>query len=156
MLDVIFLDRLEQAEALLKPLRVEILRRLHEPRSCTAVAGEIGQTPQKVYYHVKRLEAAGLVEQVAERRVRGITEGVYQAAGRSYWLSPAVVGALGPRPTDASSLGGLLELVEQVQAEVAAVAAAPGAEQPSVGIAGEVRLRPEQRTAFLRDLRASL
>ena len=32
--------------------------------------------------------AAGLVERVAERRVRAIAEGVYQAAARSYWLLP--------------------------------------------------------------------
>ena len=49
-----------------------MLRQLAEPRSCTEVAAEPDQTPQRVYYHVKRLLEAGLVRQVAERRVRGI------------------------------------------------------------------------------------
>src|SRR5262245_31412071 len=119
MRDVMYLDRVGQAEALLKPLRVDVLRRLAEPRSCTQVAAELQQTPQKVYYHVKRLEEAGLVERVAQRRVRGIHEGIYQATARSYWLSPRLVGTLGRRATDRLSLGYLLDLVEQVQADVA-------------------------------------
>jgi hypothetical protein len=34
---------------------------------------------------VKKLEAAGLVERVRERQVRGIVEGIYRARARSYW-----------------------------------------------------------------------
>jgi len=55
MRDVVYLDQIEQAEALLKPQRIEALRQLAEPRSCTEVAVELDQTPQRVYYHVKRL-----------------------------------------------------------------------------------------------------
>ena len=64
MRDVVYLDRIGQAEALLKPQRIEVLRQLAEPRSCTEVAVELDQTPQRVYYHVKRLAEAGLVRQV--------------------------------------------------------------------------------------------
>src|SRR6185295_15943164 len=99
MRDVVYLDQIEQAEALLKPQRIEVLRQFAEPRSCTEVAVELDQTPQRVYYHVKRLLEAGLVRQVAERRVRGIHEGIYQAAGRAYWLSPGLVGRIGLRQT---------------------------------------------------------
>src|SRR4051794_21600701 len=106
MRDVVYLDQIEQAEALLKPQRIEVLRQLAEPRSCTEVAVELDQTPRWVYYHVKRLLKPGLVRQVAERRVRGIHEGIYQAAGRSYWLSPSLVGRIGLRQTrDRLSLG---------------------------------------------------
>jgi Predicted transcriptional regulator len=122
MRDVVYLDQIEQAEALLKPQRIEVLRQLAEPRSCTEVAVELDQTPQRVYYHVKRLLEAGLVRQVAERRVRGIHEGIYQAAGRSYWLSPGLVGRIGLRQTrDRLSLGYLVDLMEDVQADVAAL-----------------------------------
>jgi hypothetical protein len=38
-------DQIEQAEALLKPQRIETLRQLAEPRSCTEVAVELDQTP---------------------------------------------------------------------------------------------------------------
>ena len=86
----------EQADALLKPKRVEILRHLAEPTTCTQIGGALGETPQAIYYHVKRLQAAGLVSLVDERRVRGIAEGIYQAVARSFWVSPACVGRLGP------------------------------------------------------------
>src|SRR5215472_7872318 len=151
MRDVAYLDQIEQAEALLKPQRIEVLRQLAEPRSCTEVAVELDQTPQRVYYHVKRLLEAGLVRQVAERRVRGIHEGIYQAVARSYWLSPRLVGRIGLRQTrDRLSLGYLLDLMEDVQADVA------GPDLPSIGMSGDIRVRPEQRTAFLDELQRML
>ncbi|RBQ20424.1 ArsR family transcriptional regulator [Spongiactinospora rosea] len=156
MRDVVYLDRLEQAEALLKPMRVEVLRRLAEPSSCTEVAKQLGQTPQRVYYHVKQLVAVGLAEQVSERRVRGINEGIYQAVARSYWLSPALVGRLGPRRSeDRLSLGYVLSLVEEVQADIANLdRTAP--ELPSLGISGQVCLPEERRPEFLADLREAM
>ncbi|MCT2582878.1 ArsR/SmtB family transcription factor [Actinophytocola gossypii] len=155
MKDVLYLDDLEQAEALLKPQRVEVLRQLAEPHSCTEVAGVLDQTPQRVYYHVKRLVDAGLVRQVAERRVRGINEGLYQATAHSYWLSPGLVGRIGDRRVrDALSLGHLLDLMEEVQHDVAALDPAP--ELPSLGVSGEIRVAPERRQEFLDDLRDTL
>src|SRR3569832_843158 len=118
MRDVVYLDQIEQAEALLKPQRIDVLRQLAEPRSCTEVAVALVQTPLRVYYHVMRLLVACRVRQGAERRVRGIHEGIYQASGRSYWLSPGLVGRIGLRQTrDRLSLGHLVELMEDVQAD---------------------------------------
>ena len=156
MRDVLYLEQIEQAEALLKPQRIEVLRLLAEPRSCTEVAAQLGQTPQRVYYHVKRLVDAGLVTQVSERRVRGIHEGIYQASARSYWLSPRLVGRIGLRRTqDELSLGYLLDLMEEVQADIAALdRAAP--ELPSIGVSGQVRVPAERRQEFLDDLRSLL
>ncbi|SDW77087.1 Helix-turn-helix domain-containing protein [Amycolatopsis xylanica] len=156
MRDVVYLDQLEQAEALLKPQRIEVLRHLAEPRSCTEVAAQLGQTPQRVYYQVKRLLEAGLVRQVAERRVRGITEGIYQAAARSYWLSPRLVGRIGLRQTrDQLSLGYLVDLMEDVQADIAALDRTRP-DLPSIGVSGDIRVRPDQRKAFLDELNQTL
>lgn len=156
MRDVLYLEEIEQAEALLKPQRIEVLRQLAEPRSCTEVAERLGQTPQRVYYHVKRLVDAGLVVQVSERKVRGITEGIYQAGARSYWLSPRLVGRIGLRKVqDELSLGYLLDLVEEVQSDIAALdRSAP--ELPSIGVSGEIRVPPERRQEFLDELRTAL
>src|SRR5918911_3419594 len=156
MRDVVYLDQIEQAEALLKPQRIEVLRQLAKPRSCTEVAVELDQSPQRVYYHVKRLVEAGLVRRVAERRVRGIHEGIYQAAARSYWLSPRLVGRIGLRQTrDRLSLGYLLDLMEDVQADVAALDRSRP-DLPSIGVSGEIRVRPEQRQQFMSELRDAL
>jgi DNA-binding transcriptional ArsR family regulator len=156
MRDVLYLERIEQAEALLKPQRIEVLRQLAEPRSCTEVAGRLDQTPQRVYYHVKRLVDAGLASQVSERRVRGIHEGIYQASARSYWLSPRLVGPIGARrQRDELSLGHLLDLVEEVQADIAGLdRTAP--ELPSIGVSGEIRVPAARRQEFLDDLRSTL
>ena len=104
MREVFYVNRLGQAEALFKPRRVEVLRRLAEPRTCTQLGHELGDSPQKVYYHVKRLQSAGLVELVDERRVRGITEGIYRAAASSYWVSPELVGRVGAARDHAARL----------------------------------------------------
>src|SRR6201986_3742159 len=152
MRDVVYLDQIERAEPLPKPQRFKVLRRLAEPRSCTEVAVEVDQTPQRVYYHVKRLLEAALVRQVAERRVRALHEGVYQAAGRSYWLSPGLVDRIGLRQTrDRLSLGYLVDLMEDVQADVAPLDLTRP-DLPSSGVSGDIRIRPEQRKAFLDEL----
>jgi DNA-binding transcriptional ArsR family regulator len=156
MKEIFYLERMDQAEALLRPGRIEILRQLAAPASCTDVAARLGQAPQKVYYHVKRMEQTGLVDRVGDRQVRGITEGIYQASGSSYWLAPALVGAIGPRRAqDEMSLGFLLSLSEQLQSDLARLAAETG-ERPSLGMSGEVRLPPERRPEFLTDLRAAI
>lgn len=156
MRDVLYLEQIEQAEALLKPQRIEVLRQLAEPRTCTEVAARLEQTPQRVYYHVRKLVVAGLADQVSERKVRGIHEGIYQAGARSYWLSPRLVGRIGLRRTqDELSLGYLLDLMEDVQADIAALdRTAP--ELPSIGVSGEIRVPPEHRQQFLQDLQTTL
>ena len=156
MEDLLYVEGFEQAEALLKPQRVEVLRHLAEPRSCTEVGQRLDQTPQRVYYHVKRLVDAGLVTQVSERRVRGIVEGIYQAAARSYWLSPRLIGTIGGRRTrDELSLGYLIELVEDVQADLASLDRTRP-ELPTLGVSGRIALPPERRAEFFDELRTTL
>jgi DNA-binding transcriptional ArsR family regulator len=156
MREVLYVEHIDQAEALLKPQPIEVLRLLAEPRTCTELAVRLGQTPQRVYYHVKRLVDAGLVDQVSERKVRGIHEGIYQATARSYWVSPRLVGRLGLRNAqDELSLGYLLELMEDAQADIAALdRTAP--ELPSIGVSGSIRVPPDQRERFLTDLQTTL
>jgi DNA-binding transcriptional ArsR family regulator len=154
--ELLSIERFEQAEALFKPQRVEVLRQLAEPRSCTEVGAVLGQSPQRVYYHVQRLRDAELVTQVGERKVRGIHEGIYQAAARSFWLSPRLVGTIGPRPAqDQLSLGYLLNLVEDVQSDLARLERTVG-ELPTFGVSGQIRLPSGARQAFLDDLRTTL
>ncbi len=153
MLDTLYIETVEQADALLKPKRVEVLRQLAEPRTCTQIGQVLGDTPQAVYYHVKRLQAAGLVELESEHRVRGITEGVYRAVAHSFWVSPAIAGRLGePRAREALlGLGFLLDLSEDMQRDLAQLAAGPPT-LPSFGIAGDIRLSPEDGAAFVAEL----
>jgi DNA-binding transcriptional ArsR family regulator len=153
VLDTLYIEDLSQADALLKPKRVEVLRHLAEPNTCTQIGEAMGETAQAIYYHVKRLQAAGLVVLVEERRVRGIAEGIYQAVARSYWVSPECVGRLGPdrQNSDLLGLGYLLELSEEVSRDVARLSAGR-VTLPSFGIAGDIRLSPEDGAAFVAEL----
>ena len=54
-------------EVALDPIRASILDALTEPGSAATVAAAVGSTRQKVNYHLKALEAHGLVELAEER-----------------------------------------------------------------------------------------
>jgi DNA-binding transcriptional ArsR family regulator len=140
MREVMLLESIEQAGALLSPLRMELLKLADEPRSCTEFAESLGESPQKIYYHVKVLERAGAIEKVEERRVRAIPEGLYRATARSYWLSPKLVGRIGgPRHArDQLSLGYVLSLAEDLQAEVGRLAQEERDGIPSLGFSTQV------------------
>jgi DNA-binding transcriptional ArsR family regulator len=157
---VLYIESVDQATALLKPRRIEILKRLAEPRTCPELAAEFGESAQNIYYHVKALEQAGLVEKVGERRVRGTVEGRYQASALSYWLAPQLVGQIGgPRATqDQTSLRYLLSLAEEVQSDVGRLAQQVEAGQSvsSLSLSANIYLPDgDRRAAFLRDVQAT-
>lgn len=157
MQDVFYIETVEQATTLLKPQRVELLKRLDEPRTCPELAGFFGQTPQKIYYHIKELEKAGLVVKTDERRVRGVVEGYYQAKARSYWLAPHLVGRLGGERSakNQASLRFLLTLAEEIHDDVGRLANKIEENQdvPSLALSAHLHLPNGQRRAeFLQEV----
>jgi DNA-binding transcriptional ArsR family regulator len=81
----------ERVRAALSPIRRTLLGRLRQPSSATRLAAELGLPRQRVNYHLRELERAGLVELVEERQRRGCTERVL--AARSFVVDPGVIGA---------------------------------------------------------------
>ena len=79
MLEIAVIEDPAAAEASLDPIRTRILRELVQPASATQLAVRVGLPRQKVNYHLKALEAHGLLELSEERRHGGITERVLQA-----------------------------------------------------------------------------
>lgn len=155
MRDVLYIDDVERAGVLLRPRRVELLRMLAEPHSLAELSDMTGETPQKLYYHVKTLEGAGLVQRVAERPSGAMIEGVYQAVARSYWLAPQVVASAGgsKRAGADLSLGFLLGLAEEMQQELGHLAGKALVDDvPSLGMDLRISLPPERREAFARDV----
>lgn len=94
-------ERPQDATLLLHPLRQRLLRALHEPDSAAGVARRLGLARQKVNYHLRELEGAGLVEAVEERRKRGCVERVVRASATAYCIDPGALGALGEGDPDA-------------------------------------------------------
>jgi DNA-binding transcriptional ArsR family regulator len=159
--ELLMVDSVAQAAVMLKPLRVAMLREMGEqPRSCPELATTFDATPQKMYYHVKTLEAAGLVERAGERLVNGIAEGFYRARAQSYWLSPKLVRRLGGKQAvrDQTSLGMLAGHAEELLEDVARLAGESGAGEhvPSLSLGVEIALPDvERRSAFLEELRTT-
>ena len=87
-----FVDDPDRVRAALSPLRRELLRRLAQPASATELATAMELPRQKVNYHLRVLERAGLIELAEERRRRGCTERVMRAGADAFVVDPAVLG----------------------------------------------------------------
>jgi DNA-binding transcriptional ArsR family regulator len=111
----------------LAPLRRAVLEGLREgPASATELASQLGESRQRVNYHVRALERDGLVELHEERARRGCTERVVRATCHAVLVEPTVVGAL-PEEQDRFAadtlLAGGARLVRDVVAARAAATA---------------------------------
>lgn len=97
-LEVVSNDR--AARALLDPLRRELLEGLKEPGSAAILARRLGVPRQRLNYHLRELEKAGLVSLVEERKRGNCTERLVRATATSYLISPEALGALGATPEE--------------------------------------------------------
>lgn len=157
MREICLLEDPSQVQALGGPLRLAALRHLAQPSTCGELAEALGETPQKIHYHLKALAGAGLVDRVDEHKVRGIMEGVYQASARSYWLSPALTAEPGARRRVGGqvNLGFLVTLAESVQSDLARLAKDEG-DVPALALALDIDLKDSDATGFLREAREAL
>ena len=86
------LDNLDTVLLALAPIRRRILGALAEPASAAGLAERLDMPRQKIGYHLRTLEAAGLVQPAGERRKRGFTERLFVAA-RDHVVDPALMQA---------------------------------------------------------------
>src|SRR5688500_20217649 len=79
----------------LAPLRRSVLEGLRDgPASATELASRLGESRQRINYHVRALERDGLVVLHEERARRGCTERVVRATCHAVVVEPTVVGEL--------------------------------------------------------------
>jgi len=163
MQDVEVIEDPAAAVVALDPMRARLLAALVEPSSAGALAVRVGIPRQKVNYHLKALEAYGLVTLTAERQRGGITERVMQATAASYVISPAALAESGADPEltrDRLSADYLVALAGRVVSEVGTLArraGAAGQRLPTMAIDTEIRFRSaEDRAAFADELTAAL
>ena len=71
MLDVEVIEDPAAAAVALDPIRSRLLAELAEPGSAASLAAKVGLARQKVNYHLRALEAHGLVTVAEERRHGG-------------------------------------------------------------------------------------
>jgi DNA-binding transcriptional ArsR family regulator len=156
-------EDIEALQVLGHPLRVRILEALREPGSAATVAREVGETRQKINYHLKELERVRLVEPVGERRSGNFIETLYEAAGRSFLVSPQVAWS-DPRRLDTlrqqHSLENLVMVGAQLQRDAISLldrAAFDGEEIASAAVEADVHFADEKdRAAFLDEYLAAV
>jgi len=154
---------LDALQVLLHPLRIDILEALRTPASAASVARELGLPRQKVNYHLKELERAGLVREVEARRNGNFIETLYQAVARTFIVSPEAAWS-DPARADAlrhqHALERLVEAGARLQRDAVALldrAAFDGEEIASACVEADVHFADEaDRAAFIDEYFAML
>ena len=83
--DIVIFDNPERLKAVLNKLSWEILKLLGEKEMYPMeIAEKLGIHEQKVYYHIKRLAKAGLIEVAKEERKKGAIAKFYKATSPSF------------------------------------------------------------------------
>ncbi|MCX4564189.1 ArsR/SmtB family transcription factor [Streptomyces sp. 2-1] len=149
-------------EVALDPIRASILDALTEPGSATSVAATVGLTRQKVNYHLKALEAHGLVEPAGERAWGGITERYVRRSARHFVVAPDVLEGRVPDPNEVAdrlSAAYLVAVNARTVSEVGAIASgvAAGTRMPTLTVDTVIGFRsPEDRAAFASELQSAI
>ena len=159
MLDIQVIDDPAAATVALGPMRSRLLSELAAPASAATLATRVGLARQKVNYHLRALEAHGLVRLAQERRWGGLTERLLVATAASYVVSPSALGpvAIDPnREVDRLSASYLIALGARIVREVADLvrrAKKAGKRLATLAVDTEVRFRsPADRAAFTSEL----
>lgn len=103
----------------LTPLRQRLLEELHEPASAAGLAARLGESRQRVNYHLRELEKGGLVELVELRQRRGRTERVMRTVAHAVIVAPALVGELDAADQDRFAADTLLTATARTFDDVA-------------------------------------
>ena len=157
--DLEVIDDPAAAMVALDPIRARLLAELAEPGSAASLAHRVGLARQKVNYHLRALEAHGLVRPVEERRWGGIVERRVVATAASYVVSPAALGDAASDParsSDRLSARYLIALAARVVREVGELLRGPkeqGKHLATLALDTEIRFRSAaERAAFTAEL----
>jgi DNA-binding transcriptional ArsR family regulator len=163
MFDIHVIDDPAAATVALEPVRSRLLAELAAPASAATLATRVGLARQKVNYHLRALEAHGLVRLAEERKWGGLTERLLVASAASYVVSPSAMGpvAVDPdREVDRLSASYLIALGARVVREVGDLvrrATQSGKRLATLAVDTEVRFRSAaERAAFSDELAAAV
>lgn len=159
MLAIQVIDDPATATVALEPTRSRLLSELTAPASAATLSARVGLARQKVNYHLRALEAQGLVRLAGERQWGGLTERLLVATAASYVVSPSALGpvAVDPdRDVDRLSASYLIALGARIIREVGGLvrrANEAGKRLATLAVDTEVRFRSAaDRAAFSSEL----
>jgi DNA-binding transcriptional ArsR family regulator len=163
MTDLCVIDDPASASVALDPVRSRLLSELRTPASAATLAGRMGLPRQKVNYHLRTLEAHGLVQEESKKRWGGLTERRLVATASSYVVSPAALGPVAADPArgmDRLSASYLVALAARAVREVGQLLRKSqelNKRLATLSIDTEVRFRSaEDRAAFSSELGAAV
>lgn len=154
-LEVFHLNRLELLDEVVHTVRGTVLRHLREPRTVGQLAELMSVPITRLYHHVNRLEADGLIRVDATRPVGGVTERRYRTIARRLELAPElyeeVEGAQLGR-----ALGGLFDLAKASMQREFELGSHFGHQLDDLALLtlGELHLTGAQRDDLLERLRS--
>lgn len=94
-LPVAAIDATDRAAAMLDPVRLRILEQVRdEADSAAGIARTLGLPRQRINYHVRQLERAGLLEAAGERKRGNFVERLVRAKARAWVIAPQVLGGV--------------------------------------------------------------
>ncbi|MPZ85092.1 MAG: helix-turn-helix domain-containing protein [Actinophytocola sp.] len=88
---ITYVDQPDQVRLALSPIRRELLALLRTPSSATQLAAALDLPRQRVNYHLRALENAGLVELVEERPRRGCVERIMRTRPGTFVVDPTMM-----------------------------------------------------------------
>ena len=88
---ITYLDSPDRVRVALTPVRRDLLKRLRTPSSASQLAAELELPRQRLNYHLKELEKAGLIELVEQRQRRGCVERILRTRPGALVIDPTVV-----------------------------------------------------------------
>jgi len=88
----------EGLAAILSPLKRKMLESLGRPDSASGLSRRLGVPRQKINYHLRKLEEAGLVELVEQKMRRGCLERIVRVTARAFVVSPEFLEGLAADP----------------------------------------------------------
>lgn len=113
----------EQLVMIRNPFKLEVLGHLATPHSASEVAKLMGESPQKMNYHFKKLNSVGLIRVVGSRAVRNLVEVLYESVAEQYIVTEEteVQNELIQQLKDQGPLLHLYELSEQIKTDTVAL-----------------------------------
>ena len=164
-LDLALIDAHEAIACLGRTDRRQILEALAtSPDSASGLAERFDDSRQRINYHIRQLEAAGLVELAEERPRRGLTEKIYRPVSRRFALDPSILGSLDAGESidagDRWAAAYAIALASRTTREIAALRTKAMNRDQRLAVASmdtTVRLRsPRAMEAFIDDLARSI
>jgi DNA-binding transcriptional ArsR family regulator len=163
MRDIQVIESPTAAAAALDPVRSQLLAELAEPASAATLAHRLDIPRQKLNYHLRALEAHGLLEVAETRKWGGLTERLLVATASSYMVSPTALGAVAADPeraADRLSASYLIALAARIVREVSSLlkkSEEVNKRLATLAIETEISFRsPSERAAFTEEMSAAV